>query len=320
MKIDILFIDAACSKQYNYNSLEEDTIGGTESSTIRLAEGFGSKGLKVAIANRFNSSIEESPNQVQYIPIYMANKIHSKNTIFIRACGVWENFPESKKFLWLHDASKLDHNNMSTWVPNIIKHQVQGVAVSDWHIQNILSIAPGMPLKRIYSPVDEFCYRKPSAYDHNQLVWLSSPHKGLKQALETFKKLRQKDPNFKLAVFNPGYYHEDMNLPENVVVLPEMSKKVLRSVVSKSLCIFYPTYFEETFGLVAAESNALGTPVASYKIAALAESSSGPFAESEDQLINQVLEWKAGKRPVVTGQERFRFETIYQDWLKVLDL
>lgn len=322
MRTDILFIDCACQKPYDHNSIENDSLGGTEASTIRLAEGFASKGHKVTVVQRFDRDLVTSPNGCMYAPNYMSNKIQAKNTIFIRGCGYWEKFPDTKKFLWLHDATRLDHNNMNKWIDGIVKNKVQGIAVSDWHIKNIHSISPEMPLIRIYSPVDETCYTypRPTKVDENQLVWMSSPHKGLKQALETFQKLRGIDPKFKLAVFNPGYHYEDLDTVENVMFIPEISKRILRSVVSQSLCLFYPTDFEETFGLVAAESNALGTPVASYSVAALAESSIGPFADSEDQLINQILEWKAGKRPVVIGQERFRFETVYQDWLKVLNL
>lgn len=322
MKVDILFIDPASSKPYDHDSIENDVLGGTEQSTIRLAEGFASKGHRVAVIQRFNRPIVKSDNGVQYLPEYMGKSVRGRNTIFIRGCGRWENFKDTKLFLWLHDASKPDHNNMTKQVPDLIKYNVQAVAVSDWHIKNLLGISPGMPLVRVYSPVDETCYERPRAtkVDHNQLVWMSSPHKGLKDALRVFKQLREIDRSMKLAVFNPGYYNEYLGEHENVVFIQDASRRVVKSVVSQSLCLFYPTQFEETFGLVAAEANALGTPIASYEIAALAESSVGPFARSEQYFIEQILEWKNGKRPMVSGQQRFRFNSIYPEWCKLLDL
>ncbi len=319
MNCDILFIDASCSRPYTHETLEQDAIGGSEGSTIRLAEGFASKGLKVVVVQHFEVPYHESPNGVVYCGVYWANVVKPKNVIYVRAKGIWDRY-NAKRFLWLHDASKQDHNNMGTWVEGLVEHNVQSIAVSDWHVGNVSQFAPGIPIKRIYSPMDETCFQEPTSYDKDQLVWLASPHKGLKEGLELFKELRLKEPRFKLAVFNPGYYQEDSGIHQNVVFLPKQPRKVLRSVVAHSLAFFYPTQFEETFGLVAAESNALGVPVATYGVAALAESSVGPFATDPNNLLNQVIEWREKGRPVIRGQDRFRFENIYPEWLKVLKL
>lgn len=319
--VDILFIDAAASKPYDWNSLENDQLGGTEQSTIRLVEGLGSKGHSVAVIQKYDFPRRCSPNGVLYSGPQWVSKYKPINVVWVRARGVWGTYPEARKFLWLHDACKPDHNNMSTWVPCIKENNVTPICVSNWHVQNVESIAPGMCAKMLYSPVDISCYaERASKVDANQLVWLSSPHKGLADALKVFRKLRKCNPSFKLAVFNPGYYSEDNGRHDNVVFIKGASKQTVRNVVKQSLCLFYPTRFEETFGLVAAESNALRTPVACYKIAALAESSVGPFAESEDQLINQILSWQAGNRPVVCGQDRFKFDEVYKQWRLLLNL
>lgn len=320
MNIDILFIDAACSKPYDWETLENDSIGGSEGTTIRLAEGFASKGHSVLISQHFDFPLHSSPNGVQYGGPYWAKTVKPKNVIFIRCKGFWEKYPDSKKFLWLHDASEENHNNLSSWVPGMLQNQVESVAVSDWHVGNISKYAPGIPIRRIYSPMDETCFQPLVDYDKNQLVWLASPHKGLKSALSTFNRLREKCPDFKLAVFNPGYYEEDVDSYQNVVILSKQKRKVLRNVISKSLAMFYPTEFEETFGMIAAECNALGVPVATYPIAALQESSLGPFADCEATLIKQILEWRDKGRPTLKGQERFRFENIYPEWKKLFNL
>jgi len=320
IKVDILFIDGAAAKPYNWETLEEDAIGGSEGSTIRLAEGFASVGHKVVVCQRFDILYSKSPNGVEYVGPHWANIIKPRNVIYVRSKGIWEKFPDSRKFLWLHDASSQDHNNLSEYVSDMVKHKVQAIAVSDWHVTNLLQFAPGLPVKRIYSPMDETCFQPPSDYDKNQLVWMSSPHKGLIDALDVFEKIRQEVPEMKLVVFNPGYYEESIPSRPRVVLAPKVKRKILRSVLSKSLCLFYPTRFEETFGLVAAESNALGTPVACYKVAALAESAAGPFANDPNDLLNQVIAWSKEGRPVVSGQERFRFDRIYPEWREILDL
>ncbi len=319
MKIDILFIDPVAAMPYTFESLE-GAIGGSEAATIRLAEGFASKGHSVAVVEKYEMETYTSPNGVNYYKPYWANVLKPKNVIFLRCRGKWEMFPESNCFVWLHDACSETHNNPSNWVDSMIQHNVLAVCQSDWHKSNLLKTAPDLPVTRIYPPCDELCYQPAREYDKNQLVWLASPHKGLKDAIRVFQKIRQTAPEMKLAVFNPGYYEEDVGQYENVVFLPKKSKKVLRSVLAQSLCLFYPTQFEETFGCIAAEANALGVPLATYEVGALTESSIGPFMTSEDELIQKVLEWRNKGRPVVNGQDRFRFESIYPQWLKTLNL
>jgi glycosyltransferase involved in cell wall biosynthesis len=319
MKVDILFVDPVCARPYTNETLESESLGGSESSTIRLAEGFASKGHSVLISQHWELPLHTSPNGVQYGGPHWAVTAKPKNVIFIRSKGIWDKFPDSNKFTWLHDASEQEHNNLSSWVPGMIEHNVLAVAVSDWHVRNVSHYAPGIPITRIYSPMDETCFQPAREYDKNQLVWLASPHKGLKEGLEIFNEILSIQPQMKLVVFNPGYYTEDVGTPRRVVFLPKQKRSVLRSVLSQSLCMFYPTEFEETFGLIAAESNALGVPVATYGRAALAESSVGPFAKDRADLINQILEWREN-RPVITGQTRFRFSKIYPEWLKVLKL
>ncbi len=318
MKLDILFIDVACSKPYNLDSLENDSLGGTEGSTIRLAEGFAKKGHKTAVIQHFDFSPTVSENGVHYLPQHYIDIVTAKNVIHLRYRGNLHKFPKSKQFIWMHDACKPDHNNHSDWPEFLKPYNVQCIAVSDWHIENIHSLAPTLNVKRIYSPVDETCYTYPrKPYDKNQLVWMSSPHKGLDMALEIFKEMQLKTPELKLVVFNPGYWFEKEKNYRNVIYLPKCSKAIMRSIVSQSLCLFYPTRFEETFGLVAAECNAMGTPVACYPIAALQESCNNEFSEDSENLKSRVLAWRES-RPVVIGQERFKFETIYKDWVKLL--
>lgn len=320
MQIDVLFIDPACNKSYTWESHDTDGLGGTELTTIRLAEGFGSKGLKVVVAQHFNIPYLESPNKVGYCGPDWLSTLKPKNVIVLRAQGRWDMLGNAKKFVWLHDASTPTVNHLTTWVPEILKHQVTGIAVSDWHVKNLLQYAPGFPLQRIYSPVDEGFYQPPVDYDKNQLVWLASPHKGLKQGLEVFRELKRRQPEMKLVVFNPGYYTEPQGQHPGVAFLGSQPRSVVKSVLARSLCLFYPSVFEESFGMVAAEANALGVPVACYEIAGLAESSVGPFCKDAEDLVTRVLEYRNVQRPKVSGQERFRFQQIFQDWLKVLRL
>ncbi len=322
MILDVLFVDMVTPRPYNWETLEKESLGGTESSVIRLSEGFATKGLKVAIMQPFEFIAHQSDNKVWYMPLSWASALKPKNVICLRALPNFEQYPNAKWFVWFHDLATT--SNYSAYLDTMVKYNATGIAVSDWHVQNILQHCPGMPIKRIYSPVDESCYSyvRQGDVDNLQLVWLSSPHKGLDKALDLFQTLRETNPGYKLVVFNPGYWFETQKPMRNVINLPKAKREIMRSIISRSLCVFYPTAFEETFGLVAAEANAMGTPLACYKVAALAESVSpgNGFCASPEELAAKIGIWSNGGRPVVSGQEEFRFEEIYKDWEKILKI
>lgn len=322
MKIDVLFIDPGCSKPYNHLTPESEPLGGTEGATVRLAEGLGSLGYKVCVAQKFDFIPITSPNKVRYVPIRWLNNVTPSIVIHIRARMHFDKFPLTKQFAWLHDACYLHANNMSDWQEYADKYQVKCIAVSDWHVQNIKSLAPGLDVKKLYSPTDQHCYdRFPDGYDKNQLVWLSSPHKGLGEGIEVFYKLLEKCPEMKLVVFNPGYFNVEIDNGRGIVMMPNSSRETLRNVTAKSLCVFYPTKFEETFGSIASEANALGTPVACYKVAGLAESVSktNGWFNNEEELIEGVLKWR-DSRPIVSGQDQFRISEVLRTWEEALGL
>lgn len=321
MKIDVLFIDTVCSKAYNYDTLENDSIGGTEGSTIRLATGFAAKGLKVAVVQKWDFPTKIDSNQVMYLPIRWLNQVRPKNVIHVRSRMYFHLHPDAKHFVWMHDACYPYANNISDWPEYTERYNVKCIAVSDWHVGNIKSIAPSLDVTRIYSPIDEKCiipYK--DNIDTNQLVWMSSPHKGLKEMHETLLKIHANNPKIKLVVFNPGYFEGEIINHPSVIMLPQQSRETMRNIVSQSLCLFYPTKFEETFGLVAAEANALGTPVACYKVAALAESCGNEFAENEEDLLRMITSWQNGNRPKVSVNPNFLFDNIWNDWRKTLKL
>lgn len=310
MRFDVLFWDMSSNKPYNYDSLETDSLGGTEATTIRLAEGFATKGVKVAVITQFDGLPYSSPAGVSYLPPRWKSVIRPNTVIHLRSRRDLELFKTSKNIIWMHDACGLEHNNITDWVEYI--GDTQCIAVSDWHVKNILSICPKLNVKRIYSPVDENCYTHPRVeVDYNQLVWMASPHKGLDKALELFSESRSRLPKLRLAVFNPGYFNGTKRDLPGVRYISKANRGDMRLIVSSSLALFYPTEFEETFGLIAAEAEALGVPCITNPVAALAESST-TFYKVEDISQLQV------NRPSITGQLRFKFDNIWPDWEEIL--
>lgn len=327
MHFDVVFLDQTSPKYYDRLTLDKSAMGGTEASIVRVAESLGALGLNVAVVQTQCEPFEAIMGQYAYF--LHANNLPATTTcdhfVQIRGISALGLFPKAKQYAWLHDLSIPD---MASWIPKLKKHDVTLVAVSRWHKQNIKQYCDYDKIKYIYNPCPDEIYIQPGFkphYDPNTLVWLSSPHKGLGNALLMFERLRKENPKFQLITFNPGY----MGLnKEALITMPgvsyygPMSCKQVWPIIQRSLCVFYPTLWEETFGMVCSESNAVGTPLATYSKGALKEviSSESQLVEDgeEQQLIDKVLDWSKNGRPAVFGKDEFRMSNVIKEWKKLL--
>ena len=91
-----------------------------------------------------------------------------------------------------------------------------------------------------------------------------------------------------------------------------------------ALCVFYPqTRFRETFGLIGAEANALGTPVlAPAGIGALSEVLGGGgqllYSMNATVLVQQLEKWRGGQCPSVFQRAEFHPMTVAKHWMTLI--
>lgn len=327
MHFDVIFLDDCTTKYYDRSTLEKKALGGTEASLIRVAEGLAALGLKVAVVECNVPYF--APTMGQHCFFLHVNDVSDttcKHYIQLRGVSQPQMFPGAKRYTWLHD---LADEKIKAWEDTLLKGNYQVIAVSRWHKNSIKEYLPNYEkITHIYNPVPDEIYvtaETPTSYDRNVLIWTSSPHKGLGKALEMFKTIRARNNRMQLIVCNPGYFNLDTNtlatIP-GVSVYGSMACKNMWAVIQKTLCVFYPCQFDETFGLVAAEANALGTPIATYRKAALKEivSSENQTVDTEDEsgLIDKVINWSENGRPLTLGRDGFKHSEILMNWVKLL--
>lgn len=328
MHFNVIMLDTTANKYYDSTTLEREPLGGTEATIIRVAESLAQVGLSVAVVQTTCPPFEPVMGQYAF---FMHNTTLPADTTcdyFIQIRGISNShlFPEAQKFVWMHD---LGHEKMKDWPEKLNKHNVKMIAVSRWHKKNLKKYLDGYDnITYIYNPVPDSLYIPPekrSSYDRNLIAWLSSPHKGLGQATRLFKKIHEMRPQIKFLIFNPGYLQIDtVALSSNKGMYysgPENCKTVW-SVLQRCLCVFYPTDWEETFGCIASEANALGVPLATFKKGALNEvvTSDNQLLEEGDEegIINRVIEWHDNGRPMIHGNEEFKLSVVVDDWLSLL--
>lgn len=330
---DVVFIDCGTKLYYDSKSLENIPLGGTESSLIRIAEGLAAlplpngRNLNVAVirasdelagieAPRFDCVmgqycyfLDES-----YIP-----RIDTKYLVCLRGPKYLHNFPKATKFIWCHD---LGNERMKTWMFPVKETGTTIVAVSKWHKNNIKQFIDYDKITYVYNPIDDKVYNDTSRkVDPNLMVWAASPHKGLDEALGTYKKIYSKLPNMKLLIYNPGYMKGEYIANPGVLYNGPTAGQNVRHNMRKALCTFYPTKFEDTFGLVAAESNAVGTVTACYASGALPEiiGDNIGICKDEDALIGNIEQWhKHGPPNTIKGRPEFKTSNVIQQWLRTM--
>lgn len=331
-KFDLLICDMTTPMPYEKQTLEVQGLGGTEASVIRVAEGLGACGAHVGVIQH-NLNMPLMGEHAYYLPLSMIDEVDCHNFVSLRGTHFLDKFPKAKKYSWHED---LPGDVFKTMREAFVKHDVTVIAASDWH-KGVLSkeihfegAKDNPPIVRIYNPIEDHLFiprHTDVKYDRNKLCWVASPHKGLKEGVEIFNKLVEVSGNkdFRLFMFNPGYMLHDMpELYSNryIVDIGPVPCKELWQHVSESMCLFYPTEFEETFGNIAAEANAVHTPVLTNKVAALGEtvSSERQFVppRDPDAVIERAIEWWKGDRPKVWGNDDFRMTNVVIEWVKLL--
>lgn len=328
MKFDVVILDVTTYKPYDGQVLATQPLGGTEATVVRIAEALAAYGLKVAVVEHcYETAI--TYNGVFYLPYAYLSQIDCYNFISLRGTHGLDLFPKAKKFSWHQDVPTQKILSMK---PAFIEHNVTVVGVSKWHkaqLSNWLNDPNGdlkdiISVKTAYNPVPNQLYgiERP-AYNKNKMLWAASPHKGLREAIPVFRRLREiLGPNLELHVFNPGYFGAELDQEPGVIQHGAVPCYQLWQEMLTSLCLFYPSTFEETFGCIAAEANALGCPVAGYRVAALNESAEAQRGLSPPNdyvdLIKKVEHWYNGYRPEIRGKEKFKTTEVVQKWLKWL--
>jgi glycosyltransferase involved in cell wall biosynthesis len=348
----IVFLDTVSPLSYDTRSFGERAVQGTESSVMRIADGLG------AWVMQHNRS---SPWQ-RYLPV---QRMHAVAHVVVirepRALGLARQlFPDAQLHLWLHDKLRPGSKRgrrLRRQADLLRTAQVSLICVSDTQRRDVLNTLhwagiEGLPLCTRYNPLDEALRPDDSAVDVRQLAFFSSPNKGLAFALDAFGMLRRAMPDLQLVVGNPGYKTDALATLPGVTFLGPQPQAVVHNQVRRSLCTFHPNFrIPETFGLVYAESHALGTPVLTHDFGAAAEIVGDPrqllpvkpaYRCYEgmvgnlpprwrrlparlagglglfDAYLERVREWRGGARPVVGPDPRFALRTVTAQWRELL--
>lgn len=333
----IAIVDAFCPRPYDELSLLTDPTGGTESSVVLLAEALSARtGIEVRVLQHCRTDTHISARGTRYEGASnwreAASAAKEDAVVIINSHKVLDLWHRNRRqlctlVLWRHNYLGNHYKRLGACLQRC---QAQLVCVSPSHLSHSrerLKNWSGYPGDRYLSslPNPVKVHRSAaSIVDPDKLLYCSSPHKGLDQCLELFRHVRQSIPSLRLYVCNPGYMADAVFKQEGVITMGAMNRRALHRHMAESLCIFYPqTRFRETFGLVATEANALGTPV-------LAPTDFGALPDvihhlnpllptaNPDSIVSQLRTWRDHGRPAVAARSEFSPNTVARQWLDLL--
>ncbi|HEV2227755.1 MAG TPA: glycosyltransferase family 4 protein [Steroidobacteraceae bacterium] len=345
----LLFFDPLCPRPYGEESLREGGLAGTEASTVRIAEA-----LDAWVAQHNRTEVEG-----RYRP--PSAVAHVRHVVVLRDPRALEGaarlFPGARFTLWVHDRIE-PGSSRARWfaraVPELRRLQPDIVCVSDYQRARVAATLAGIPgcerlaVRRIYNPVDDAVVPDGTPVDPTKLLFLSSPNKGLRFALDAFRALRRRMPDLRLCVGNPGYKSLAAAAAPGVEWLGSLPHARVLTEARAALCTFSPNFvIPETFGLVFAESHAVGTPVLTYDCGAAREvlgdvqellpvtwaqrAYEAPLHRLAprwraacalladrlglfDRCIERIGAWREGGRPRVGPDPRFRLSVVAGEW------
>ncbi len=332
-KPSILFLDNTYPKAYQLSTLNEQAIGGTESSVVKTAL-ILSQRYNVFVVQKYREEEYRESESLSFIPKTQMHKLNPDFIVVLRKYpllkGLKKQFPQAKLFLWLHTYKNTEYVFKRV---GLSKTNTTIICNSKTHAKHTAQILNKSILGSLFSLFSKkttvaYCYNpiaKPKTptvkRDINKLLFFSSPNKGLKQVVKCFNAINKKLPDLRLYIANPGYKDDkSIELNENIIVLGSLPHHQMMRHVAESLCVFYPQdSFAETFGLIYAEANALGTPVLAHDIGAAREilHPNNPLIDAKDYLHieKMIIAWQK-EFPQVAYKKEFNDENISKQWQK----
>src|SRR5437762_3266287 len=207
--VPVLFFDPLCVAPYSAQTLREQGLGGSEATTVRVAEALD------AFVSQHNRTRAEG----RYLP--PAALADVEDVIVLRdpraLARVSQLFPRARTHLWVHDRIE-PGSARSRWfkaaAPDLERLQPDVICVSEYQRELVAATLRGIDgcqrlrVRRIYNPVDDRLVPDGSPVDPTKLVFFSSPNKGLLFTLDAFRALRRSIPDLRLCVANPGRSEE----------------------------------------------------------------------------------------------------------------
>ena len=274
-------------ERWNWQSIDNGGIGGSESWAIYLAEELAKDYRVILFAD---CPYNETHNGVQWLHFnHYPDWIKWNFADYFISSRTVDTFNHQirakKKYVMLHDIW-LSNQQIDCKVDQVDKF----LCLSDWH-RDFVHAHHGIPKEKIAltcNGIDFKRFDQPVVRQGYRLIYSSSPDRGLDTLLYLFDFLKKELPKLELHIYY-GFnnWKKAIQMRNNADELKKMNElkaamnkpgvfnhgrigqKELAAEFLKSDLWAYPTDFEETFCITAIECQAAGIPILSSNYAGL---------------------------------------------------
>ena len=321
-------VDTCCPAPYGLGVLATRPLGGTEATVLKIVHALQGK-FRFSLFQR-NAPTSNGSGGCAMHPLDKAFEDQSCQAFLVInswkvACRLRRFHPQAPIAVWLHVHPGRHNRQMGA---ALAKANIDVICVSDSQarqLSDFFGSGPQPEISYIHNPIADDLVPDDTPRNPDRLFFCSSPHKGLRQVFRQFAALRERFPKLTLEVADPGYLSWDTGkIPEGVWLRGSLAHDRLIARMRRALCLFYPQdSFAETFGLVIAEANAVGTPVLVQRgLGANDEVVSGDDqlidSTDLDQLSARIRQWQT-EFPSVQCQPCFRLGYVSARWQQRLE-
>ncbi|KAF0676038.1 glycosyltransferase family 4 protein [Profundibacterium mesophilum] len=319
-------VDPCCPRPYMPSDVDDGGLGGTEATVTRIVVGLHGRVRFVQFQQHRAAPARDGIGG--YDRLDRAGDAGGLDGLVVinswkLACRLRKSHPDLPIYLWLHVHPGRHNRKMGA---ALHAAGIVVICVSASHAATLRAfLAPcRVDIRHVFNPIADDLRPSNVPRDPNRMLFASAPHKGLDQVFDAFRRLRGRIPDLILDVADPGYLAWRTGpAPEGVRFIGTLPHDMLMARMRRSLCLFYPqSRFAETFGLVIAEANAVGTPAllhtglgANDEIAR----SAGQCIDTGDMdaVHGTIARWRANP-PRINLPEEFRLIRVLDQWESLL--
>lgn len=353
------------------NSIYDSPLGGTESAMIYMARQLALQGHRVSVfcvarsegiidgVNYYDKSKFERYASLHTIDVLIA--IRQLFTLLVKRwakCQIYLT-PDANDQPHYNHAVMLDvdtpnqTHKVCLYTIELIQKNCDALFfVGHWQAELFTQAYHLDPSKVFvaYNGVDEDIFHSDKSFHQReaQMVYCSTPFRGLKQLLQFFPQIRQKVPHARLAVlsgmqiygcsleYDQSRYGDIYELADQpgVTMHGPLAKPEMASILSQSRLLAYPNTFKETFCIAALEAQASGLPVVSSNLAAMKErvchkidgflidgnpnetAYQNLFVDHCVQLLTNETLWARMSKNALEKTTKFHYSNLVERWLK----
>jgi glycosyltransferase involved in cell wall biosynthesis len=279
---------------FSGETLRIQSMGGTESSIVQLAEALAKRGHNVTVFNAVEAPRREFG--VNWRPLSEAAKCtRGKTGIAVSNPKLFNGLAFQSYIFWLHNPFKIWRQIRRGNMGPLVRTRPHLVLLGEYHNAHVPRWFPSNGRTVVHHGVHEAFFRKaPAAVPPGpHAIFTSQPYRGLDWVLALWPEIKRQVPGASLDIFAPKAHQAEKNAQKAVLDGVQFCGSVARPELVKELrnarVLLIPGHRDETYCLAAAEAVAAGVPIVTLGIGSLSERArdgkTGLIAGSRDAFV-----------------------------------